>query len=64
MRIQNKKTLCINDDAFFDVIVNPLPDFTITTPQTLCLNDLPLIIKAESPSDVYTYVQLLIGMTY
>ncbi|WP_397446068.1 T9SS type B sorting domain-containing protein [Polaribacter sp. R77954] len=55
VRIQNKQTLCINDDASFEVIVNPLPDFEVTTPQTLCLNDLPLNIAVENPRDVYAY---------
>jgi gliding motility-associated-like protein len=56
VRIQNKKTGCVNDDAFFDVIVNPLPDFTVTTPQILCLNNLPLNISAENPRAVYKYI--------
>ena len=55
VRIQNKKTSCINDDASFDVIVNPLPYFTVTSPQILCLNDLPLNIAAKNPSAIYTY---------
>jgi gliding motility-associated-like protein len=55
VRIQNKRTGCVNDDAFFDVIVNPLPSFTVTSPQILCLNDLPLNISVENPMDVYTY---------
>ena len=55
IRIQNKRTGCVNDDAFFDVIVNPLPDFTVTTPQILCLNNMPLNIKVENPRGVYTY---------
>ena len=56
VRIQHKQTLCVNDDASFDVIVNPLPNFTVTTPQIVCLNNLPLNISVENPSDVYTYV--------
>ena len=56
VRIQNKRTLCINDAATFDVIINPLPDFTVTTPQILCLNDLPLNITTENPMGVYSYV--------
>ncbi|SDR79054.1 gliding motility-associated C-terminal domain-containing protein [Polaribacter sp. KT25b] len=56
VRIQNKKTGCINDDAFFDVIVNPLPDFTVTTPQILCLNNLPLNIFVENQKGTYEYV--------
>ena len=55
VRIQNKRTGCVNDDAFFDVIVNSLPDFTVTTPQILCLNNMPLNIKVENPRGVYTY---------
>ena len=56
VRIQNKATLCVNTDATFELIVNPLPEFTVTSPQILCLNDLPLNISVENPSDVYTYV--------
>ena len=56
VRIENKNTFCINDDATFDVIINTLPDFTVTTPQILCLNDLPLNIAAENARDVYTYI--------
>ncbi|ARV07893.1 hypothetical protein BTO04_14845 [Polaribacter sp. SA4-10] len=55
VRIQNKATSCVNDDATFDVIVNPLPNFTVTTPQVICLNNLPLNISVENPSDIYTY---------
>lgn len=55
VRIENRNTGCINTDSFFDVIVNPLPNFTVTTPQILCLNDLPLNIFVENAVDVYTY---------
>ncbi|MGY8909134.1 MAG: T9SS type B sorting domain-containing protein, partial [Flavobacteriales bacterium] len=56
VRIENKNTLCVNDDATFDVIIHTLPDFKVTTPQILCLNDLPLNIAAENARDVYTYI--------
>ncbi|MGK0412531.1 MAG: gliding motility-associated-like protein [Polaribacter sp.] len=56
VRIENKNTLCVNDEATFNVIVNPLPDFMITTPQIICLNDTPLTLVVESPRDVYTYI--------
>ncbi|TXD61817.1 T9SS type B sorting domain-containing protein [Polaribacter sp. IC066] len=55
VRIQQKQTLCVNDDATFDVIINSLPDFTVTTPQILCLIDAPLNIAVENPRDVYSY---------
>ena len=56
VRIQNQQTLCVNDEASFEIIVNPLPDFEVTSPQILCLNDVPLNIAVENPRDVYTYV--------
>jgi gliding motility-associated-like protein len=56
VRIQNKATSCVNDDATFDVLVNSLPDFTATSPQILCLNDTPKNIYIEAPSAIYNYV--------
>ncbi|MFY0604894.1 MAG: T9SS type B sorting domain-containing protein, partial [Flavobacteriaceae bacterium] len=56
VRIENKRTGCVNDDASFDVIVNPLPDFQVTTPQIVCLNGPVLTISVENPADIYDYV--------
>ena len=56
VRIQNKATLCINDEATFDVIVNALPNFMVTSPQILCLNDTPKNIYVENPEAIYSYV--------
>ena len=56
IRVQNKQTMCVNDDASFELIVNPLPNFTVTTPQILCLNDIPYNIGVENPADNYNYV--------
>ena len=56
VRIQNYVTSCVNDDGKFDVIVNTLPDFEVTSPQILCLNDTPENIYVESPLDIYSYV--------
>ena len=58
VRVQNNETGCVNDDFTFDIIVNPLPDFSVTTPQIICLNQLPLTIGIENPSTVYDYVWL------
>ena len=55
VHIQNKNTLCINDDATFNVIVNSLTDFTVTTSQILCLIDAPLNIAAENARAIYSY---------
>jgi gliding motility-associated-like protein len=56
VRIQNKATSCVNDDATFDVIVNTLPGFTVTSDQILCLNDTPKNIAVENPLAIYSYV--------
>lgn len=56
VRIVNDDTGCINDDFNFDIIVNPLPDFEVTSPQTVCLNGPELTLFAENPAGVYDYV--------
>jgi gliding motility-associated-like protein len=57
VRVENKDTSCVNDDTFFDLIVNPLPIFNVTSPQIVCLNDTPLVISAENPLEAgYSYV--------
>ncbi|MFL3661421.1 MAG: T9SS type B sorting domain-containing protein, partial [Polaribacter sp.] len=56
VRVVNDDTLCVNDDFTFDVIVNTLPDFEVTSPQILCLNDAPENIYVENPLDIYSYV--------
>jgi len=55
-RVQNNATGCVNDDFTFDIIVNPLPEFSVTTPQIICLNLVPLTIGIENPSAIYDYV--------
>ena len=56
VRVVNNNTGCVNDEYTFDVIVNPLPDFTVTSPQIVCLNGPPLTIGVESPAASYDYV--------
>ena len=56
VRIVNNSTGCVNDDFTFDVIVNPLPDFEVVTPQIICLNQVPLTIGIENAFTVYDYV--------
>ena len=56
VRIQNKATLCINDSATFDIIVNSLPNFMVTSPQIICLNDTPKNISIENPEAIYNYI--------
>ena len=54
--VRNKDTQCVNDDFTFDVIVNPLPEFTVTSPQIVCLSGPDLTIFVENPAAVYDYV--------
>jgi len=56
VRVENKDTGCVNDDFTFDVIVNPLPKFTVTSPQIVCLSGPPLTLFIENPDAVYDYV--------
>jgi gliding motility-associated-like protein len=56
VRVENNATGCFNDDFTFEVIVNPLPTFEVTTPQIVCLNGPDLIISAENPLTVYDYM--------
>jgi gliding motility-associated-like protein len=56
VRVENIDTGCVNDDLFFDVIVNPLPKFKVTSPQIVCLSGPPLTLFIENPDAVYDYV--------
>jgi gliding motility-associated-like protein len=56
VRVVNDDTGCVNDDRTFDIIVNPLPVFEVTSPQIVCLNGPALTIGVENPGAVYDYV--------
>ena len=56
VRVENKDTECVNDDFTFEVIVNPLPKFKVTSPQIVCLSGPPLTLFIENPVAVYDYV--------
>ncbi len=56
VRIVNKQTNCANNTYSFDVVVNPLPIFTITSPQVLCQNTPRLTLSVENPVTTYDYV--------
>ncbi|TVZ55466.1 gliding motility-associated-like protein [Lutibacter sp. Hel_I_33_5] len=55
VRIENKATGCVNDDLTFQLIINPLPDFQVTTPQIVCLNNPPVNLTVENPRAIYNY---------
>ena len=56
VRVVNDDTGCVNDSYSFNVVVNPLPEFSLTTPQIVCLNGPELIIEVENPAGIYDYV--------
>ena len=55
VRVLNNNTGCINTSLAFNIIVNPLPDFQVRTPQFICLNKDSLILDTESSAENYDY---------
>ncbi|MFC0605361.1 T9SS type B sorting domain-containing protein [Winogradskyella pulchriflava] len=53
-RVENNTTGCF-DITQFSIIINPLPSVAIED-QVLCLNDLPLIVSAETENPLDTYL--------
>ena len=56
VRVTNNDTQCFNDDLMFEIRINPLPDFTVTSPQIVCLNGPELTLSVENPAAIYDYV--------
>lgn len=55
VRVENNTTTCFNTTSF-SVIINRKPDITIPD-QTVCLDNLPLVVSAETgfPDDTYLW---------
>ena len=59
--IKNSPIICVNTSLSFFINIEPLPSFfvmgeeNIDPPQIVCLNDTPLVLKAESPGAIYDY---------
>jgi len=56
VRVVNNATGCVNDDLTFELIVNPLPTFTVNPFEIICLNELPLTLEIQSSLTIYDYV--------
>jgi gliding motility-associated-like protein len=56
VRVVNDDTGCVNSSYSFNLVVNPLPEFDVTSPQTVCLNDPDLTLEVENPTGIYDYV--------
>ncbi|WP_299103790.1 T9SS type B sorting domain-containing protein [uncultured Tenacibaculum sp.] len=55
VRVQNIKTSCVNDNLSFNIVINPLPSFTVTTPVIVCLNNPQTRLEALNPGATYDY---------
>ena len=55
IRVVNDDTGCVNDNDTFDIVVNPLPDFTVTNPQIVCLNGPELVLSVENSAAAYDF---------
>jgi len=55
VRVINDDTGCVNDNDTFDIVVNPLPDFTVTNPQIVCLNGPELVLSVENSAAAYDF---------
>ncbi|TVZ55467.1 gliding motility-associated-like protein [Lutibacter sp. Hel_I_33_5] len=54
-RIQHKITGCFNSNASFRLIVYPLPELEVETPQVLCLNNPITNLRVVNPTEQYSY---------
>ncbi len=55
VRTLNTDTGCFNHDVSFELVINTLPDFTVTTPQIFCINEGSLTLAVEDPQGIYFY---------
>jgi gliding motility-associated-like protein len=56
VRVVNDDTGCVNSNYSFNVIIHPLPEFEVTSPQIICVNDPDLTLEVENPTGIYDYV--------
>ena len=55
VRILNTDTGCFNHDVSLELVINTLPDFTVTTPQIFCINEGSLTLAVEDSQGIYFY---------
>ncbi|WP_275314798.1 T9SS type B sorting domain-containing protein [Tenacibaculum bernardetii] len=63
VRVVNNNTSCVHDDLTFNIIINPLPDFTVDTPVIVCLNNPQTRLEPINPAATYNYEWTLKGST-
>ncbi|MFD2565727.1 T9SS type B sorting domain-containing protein, partial [Pseudotenacibaculum haliotis] len=55
VRVDNNNTGCFNTRVSFQLNINPLPEFEVTSPQYICLGDTGLLLEVENPTELYDY---------
>ncbi|WP_422090650.1 T9SS type B sorting domain-containing protein [Tenacibaculum ovolyticum] len=63
VRVVNNKTSCVNTNLTFNIIINPLPSFTVDTPIIVCLNNPQTKLEPINPNATYSYEWTLKGDT-
>ncbi|WP_422090649.1 choice-of-anchor L domain-containing protein [Tenacibaculum ovolyticum] len=63
VRVLNNKTSCVNTNLTFNIIINPLPSFTVDTPIIVCLNNPQTKLEPINPNATYSYEWTLKGDT-
>ncbi|WP_299123373.1 choice-of-anchor L domain-containing protein [uncultured Tenacibaculum sp.] len=61
VRVVNTKTSCVHDDLNFNIVINPLPAFTVDTPVIVCLNNPQTRLEPINPNATYSYEWTLKG---
>jgi gliding motility-associated-like protein len=61
VRVVNNKTSCINTNLTFNIVINPLPSFTVDSPIIVCLNNPQTKLEPINPNATYGYEWTLKG---
>ncbi|SEB83196.1 gliding motility-associated C-terminal domain-containing protein [Tenacibaculum sp. MAR_2009_124] len=61
VRVVNNQTGCVNDNLSFNIIINPLPNFTVDSPVIVCLNNPQTRLESLNPMADYDYEWRLKG---
>lgn len=63
VRVVNNQSRCVNSNLSFDIIINPLPFFTVNTPVIVCLNNPQTRLEPINPLATYSYEWKVKGST-
>ncbi len=62
VRVVNNKTSCVHDGLTFNIVITPLPSFTVDTPVIVCLGE-QTRLESINPNAIYSYEWTLKGDT-